>query len=396
MTYYPVRCVSIVEAGHDTKGAKRDKEMKRFFEVFFSFWARRFKRWPIFTTLFVVFVGMIGINSVEGYIKTRPPYYKVTVEFESQGQKATLFAVVKCVGYFRKPFGSSTGGVEYFPEPVSYGLRLPDNSGVLMTVGVGIGCREAYTARRQGVSFSITGVPRLMWVHDFDKRDEVELYLGQFAYNQPTAKVVYSSAKLEPATSGEYRKWLEAVKDDKNSFLDMPVQNELRLMNPMLHSVLAHNSLYAIEVPRELWKDDPKVTNWITEQTGSGIINLPDDLAYSLRGRSWSLRPDPAFWPHLLSPRAGRKTEHNPEYVLPLLTPLARTSQGYEFDEKRRGILLYYHNPFPREGQRVSATIMGQPIIFGGDFSVPDRRSRTFYDAQNNGIYVIHEGSTFW
>lgn len=79
-------------------------------------------------------------------------------------------------GLLQKALGSSTGGVEYFSEPVSYGIRLPDNSGVLMTVGVGIGCREAgLPARRQGVSFSITGVPRLMWVRDFDKRDEVEL-----------------------------------------------------------------------------------------------------------------------------------------------------------------------------------------------------------------------------
>lgn len=43
----------------------------------------------------------------------------------------------------------------------------------------------------------------------------------------------------------------------------MPVQNGIRLMNPMLHSVRAHNSLYAIEVPKELWIADPEVTNWI-------------------------------------------------------------------------------------------------------------------------------------
>lgn len=128
------------------------------------------------TPLFVIFVGMVSINSIDGYIKTRPPYYKVTVDVESQGQKATIFAIVKCVGYYRKALGASTGGVEYFPEPVSYGLRLPDNSGVLMTVGISNACRKYYRWKKDDGRGWPVEAPRLMRVRDFDKRDDVELF----------------------------------------------------------------------------------------------------------------------------------------------------------------------------------------------------------------------------
>lgn len=107
----------------------------------------------------------------------------------------------------------------------------------------------------------------------------------------------------------------------------------------MLHSVRAVNSLYAIEVPKEYWDSNQAFLDWANIQSGLELITVPYEFADTIRNKSWSLNPSPDFWPHLLAPGAGRKPEHNPEYILPMLTPLARTPEGYVFDETRKGVL---------------------------------------------------------
>jgi len=147
------------------------------------------------------FLLYMAYLKVENYWETRPAYYRVTVDFQSRGQMGTLSAFVKCTSYIRKPLGG-TRSEEYYPEPKFYGLRLPDNSSILMTVGSKSACHkiDRSIGAASGDGFSYEGIPRLTWLRDFDKTDYAEIYVGQESYDQQNANVRYTKARVSVAT----------------------------------------------------------------------------------------------------------------------------------------------------------------------------------------------------
>lgn len=158
---------------------------------------------------FVLFV--FAANAFIGWLTHNPPYYRLRVSFESRGQTGELEVVVRCKYYVRKPLGGTRSN-EYYPTPELFGTRLHDNSMVLVRAGGADVCSNAYVARRKKLEFNYTGTPRLIWVNDFDKQDQAEIYFGERSYRQPGALVSYSEARITAASFWDYWLWIIKVR----------------------------------------------------------------------------------------------------------------------------------------------------------------------------------------
>ena len=358
-------------------------------------------------SVLLLFAGFAVYSNVSYSLANRPVFYRVSIDFESRGQKGVLDAVVKCDVRRRKmPFGFGQEFNDYYPNPVLYAVKLPDGSGVMTRVGNSTACDRAWRhlhndpyweRKRDGIpEMPYSGMPRLTWLRDFATKDYAEIYLGQASYEQPNAMIRYGRTEVAAATSNQYDQWLKQSKDNADKYL-LLIDYTSTNVQQYEKGLRAKHCLADIALDDYKLDESLKFQQWTSNvQQRYSIIpleilkqmNISEffDRFYEMHNAG-GLR-----WRPFEVPREILQSDKysNTERSLRLILPVENTQTGLTISRSRYGILSCHTDDGKTYGRTYTISLEGQKMLLGGN------ESATYYDAKERRLHAMNIQQPAW
>ena len=204
-------------------------------------------------------------------------YYRIEASLQVDGQPLQMEAVVRCHPNVSSPLGGG-GSLSYFTWPTIVGKAMPDGSGIFLATGDGGYC---YRIWKDHPTQPLEGLPIVLWLPDYVKRDTGELYFLKQHFEAAESHVKLERASMRPATEADYTAWLWRTKPEApNPYEALGRAYDLGIdawdQAPQLVCPAA------VAIPQSEWETWPGFKEWTEKQT--------DEVA---------LIPINTFWTHL-------------------------------------------------------------------------------------------------